>query len=519
MAKRKRKAPKRRRRNRFGFIKEKVNEILGAIAEPVGTILGTDEFSDTTVKTTLETKLAGNAKKDTIIPNVVELKNILEEDFNGYATAEKKLGKTIEFFKQKANDGAEALYAMMDNFPIKAKIIKKIEEQTKKMPMITYDMVKKGFSGAYKLLPKGPVKLIGNIVGDAMTEKSVNGEGYRKQGEDKLYEIISLAQETAIQGGKAAAAAAKKGLEEEANKATTETKPATTEPKKEEPKKPKTGFGKRKRGPSASLKRMCKKHGVRLTVKRGKKRVYKSSKVLKGECQNKLKNKLIKNKKKINFGKKKIKRSSIMPQAKRSYGRKRRSRKRSSKKISTLRQVKDLVNRYKLPLGAAAGSAAAAGLYQRFAPEGYKLRSPLYYKNKFSINPFTGQAGLWKENGPDSKGNMTYSFRPHISGGIDTRKVQGPKNLSGFFPTVRSPFRPRAVASEEGQRGNELGYGKRRRRRRSFGKAKKPTAATRRMCKRLKVKMTLKRGGKRVYKSEAVLKKQCKTAMKRKSKK
>ena len=68
-------------------------------------------------------------------------------------------------------------------------------------------------------------------------------------------------------------------------------------------------------------------------------------------------------------------------------------------------------------------------------------------------------------------------------------------------------------------------YGKRRRRRRrkskyDFGKkTKKPSAATRRMCKRLKVKMTLKRGGKRVYKSEAMLKKQCKKAMKRKSKK
>ena len=51
-----------------------------------------------------------------------------------------------------------------------------------------------------------------------------------------------------------------------------------------------------------------------------------------------------------------------------------------------------------------------------------------------------------------------------------------------------------------------------------FGKkvSKKPSAATRRMCKRLKVKMTLKRGGKRVYKSEAMLKKQCKTAMKKK---
>ena len=43
--------------------------------------------------------------------------------------------------------------------------------------------------------------------------------------------------------------------------------------------------------PSAALKRLCKKHKVRLTVKRGKKRVYKSEKVLKKQCKNKIKKK------------------------------------------------------------------------------------------------------------------------------------------------------------------------------------------------------------------------------------
>ena len=89
-----------------------------------------------------------------------------------------------------------------------------------------------------------------------------------------------------------------------------------------------------------------------------------------------------------------------------------------------------------------------------------------------------------------------------------------------------SGFDPMAIVQKK------LSYGKRRRKRKfgggchcpghkKFGKkvSKKPSAATRRMCKRLKVKMTLKRGGKRVYKSEAMLKKQCKTAMKRKKKK
>jgi hypothetical protein len=54
-----------------------------------------------------------------------------------------------------------------------------------------------------------------------------------------------------------------------------------------------------------------------------------------------------------------------------------------------------------------------------------------------------------------------------------------------------------------------------------FGKkvSKKPSAATRKMCKKLKVKLTVKRGKKRVYKSEKVLKAQCKKAAKAKSRK
>ena len=43
--------------------------------------------------------------------------------------------------------------------------------------------------------------------------------------------------------------------------------------------------------PSSALKRLCKKHKVRLTVKRGKKRVYKSEKILKKQCKNKIKKK------------------------------------------------------------------------------------------------------------------------------------------------------------------------------------------------------------------------------------
>lgn len=58
----------------------------------------------------------------------------------------------------------------------------------------------------------------------------------------------------------------------------------------------------------------------------------------------------------------------------------------------------------------------------------------------------------------------------------------------------------------------------------SFGKPKKkvskkkvPSATLKKLCKKLKVKLTTKRGGKRVYKSEKVLKAQCKKAAKKSS--
>lgn len=51
--------------------------------------------------------------------------------------------------------------------------------------------------------------------------------------------------------------------------------------------------------PGKVLKALCKKLGVRLTVKRGKKRVYKSITVLKAQCNRKKKKKVKKKKKKV----------------------------------------------------------------------------------------------------------------------------------------------------------------------------------------------------------------------------
>ena len=88
--------------------------------------------------------------------------------------------------------------------------------------------------------------------------------------------------------------------------------------------------------PGKSLKSLCKKHGVRLTVKRGKKRVYKSVKVLKGQCKRK-----VKKKKKV---KRKIKR-------RRKFGSK-----------NTLVGIISFAKKNKIPLGVAAGILTSFGL-------------------------------------------------------------------------------------------------------------------------------------------------------------
>ena len=54
--------------------------------------------------------------------------------------------------------------------------------------------------------------------------------------------------------------------------------------------------------PGKSLKALCKKLGVRLTVKRGNKRVYKSVKVLKEQCKRKKKKKVKRRRRKFGSG-------------------------------------------------------------------------------------------------------------------------------------------------------------------------------------------------------------------------
>ena len=73
--------------------------------------------------------------------------------------------------------------------------------------------------------------------------------------------------------------------------------------------------------PGKVLKALCKRLKVRLTVKRGKKRVYKSIKVLKAQCKRKAKKKKVKRKKKkVKRKKKKVKRKKKKVKRKRKFG-------------------------------------------------------------------------------------------------------------------------------------------------------------------------------------------------------
>ena len=66
----------------------------------------------------------------------------------------------------------------------------------------------------------------------------------------------------------------------------------------------------------------------------------------------------------------------------------------------------------------------------------------------------------------------------------------------------------------------DVDFGRKRKRKvskKKVSKKKGPSSSLKKLCKRLKVKLTTKRGGKRVYKSEKVLKAQCKKAAKKSS--
>ena len=566
MVKRKRKAPKRRRRKgRFGSVLDTVSTAISPVKEEIAAVIESSVPEGEKLKEKIGKKVSDAKKVNILSTNITQIKQEFIKDIK----ADKFTFSNIKkYINDKGNIAVESLYSMIDNLGLRDKITKKLGSKALFLKSAS------GLLPAFYNKLKGAPKLIMNILGNIVfNNPKLLQQKIKNDKNEENYELYILAQETAVQAAKAAAEAAKKAAEEakkkkeeEAKKAATPATPPAPTTAPAAPAAP-AGFGKRKRGPSASLKRMCKKHGVRLMVKRGKKRVYKSSKVLKGECQRKLKNKL-----KKNFGRKKIKRSGIMPPRKRkTRGKKRRSGTKGKKYPKTFKRLMEKMYRGTQKRGRAAaryarrnpgnvaGGLAGLGALGLGAYEGYSR-----YKNRGSpikrayegardypyrdtareafdgvrSYDYRGAPGRAYTGAKTRAGEFYRGAKSRASSGVDylrnlfKRKPAQPdekyESLYGKRRRRRSSYK--FGAKKEGC--GHTGYGKRRRRRKkkkfggscpshSYGKkvSKKPSAATRRLCKKLKVRLTVKRGGKRVYKSEAMLKKQCKKAMKRKSKK
>ena len=89
-----------------------------------------------------------------------------------------------------------------------------------------------------------------------------------------------------------------------------------------------------------------------------------------------------------------------------------------------------------------------------------------------------------------------------------------PKEEDDFMPR----FKDDKKVNESDLLKSLFEFGRRKRKKKKkVSKKKGPSAALKKLCKKLKVKLTTKRGGKRVYKSEKVLKAQCKKAAKKSS--
>tara|TARA_X000000950_G_scaffold283847_1_gene385625 strand:+ start:693 stop:2354 length:1662 start_codon:yes stop_codon:yes gene_type:complete len=112
----------------------------------------------------------------------------------------------------------------------------------------------------------------------------------------------------------------------------------------------------------------------------------------------------------------------------------------------------------------------------------------------------------------------------------ETDGLQKPMSFTNLPPPPQSSSLPPGPPPEKDgkpfsvpkdQDGDDKDFGDvdfgRRKRKKKVSKKKGPSAALKKLCKRLKVKLTTKRGGKRVYKSEKVLKSQCKKAAKKSS--
>ena len=287
--------------------------------------------------------------------------------------------------------------------------------------------------------------------------------------------------------------------------------------------------------PGKVLRNLCKKLGVRLTVKRGNKRIYKSVAVLKRQCANKKKKKV---KRKRKFGAP-IERRKIIE-------RRRETRRRTGLYDVPSRDLPYIEDRaakkYFLErqrLREAQDFDALEKLIQRKLKE-YRNRDIFMKTSRKPVNVNKGISKEVKAVDPDSfkykvegskQGSKYYIDLLHMActcGDFRFRRSNKSKDdPARLCKHIDQIFRQKGISQQQwcehvGKEGSvdpEVMNALIEKLNLNFGKKKeKISTSLKKLCKKHKVRLTVKRGKKRVYKSVKVLKAQCQRKVKRKRK-
>uniref|UniRef100_A0A6C0I9R5 Uncharacterized protein n=1 Tax=viral metagenome TaxID=1070528 RepID=A0A6C0I9R5_9ZZZZ len=288
------------------------------------------------------------------------------------------------------------------------------------------------------------------------------------------------------------------------------------------------GFGKKRRvskkvtskklksvKPPAKLLKMCKKLHVKVAVKRGSKRVYKPLKVLVKECKEKL----------MMLKKKALK--SKVPKRKVS---KRKVAERKTRFGDCSGMYKDKMMEFgsrKIRFGGHSAMGGAEFGKKRKVSKVDAMKAFKAFYRKHCTRPMRfGDGG-----NPALSSSMGYEFCPLGRGGVLSaestglfpspcsklnpkeyeaeKRVQLGKRFSGQDEQGKTAAQIAAMNRAAGYKGPQFG-----KKLRVSKKAAKPAAKLLMMCKKYKIKATVKRGSKRVYKSTSVLNKQLKKKLK-----
>jgi hypothetical protein len=326
------------------------------------------------------------------------------------------------------------------------------------------------------------------------------------------------------------------------------------------------GFGKKRRSapkksskkvkksvkPPAKLLKMCKKLRVKVSLKRGGKRVYKKAKVLAKQCKRKLRmiEKAKKARKGTRFGasnSRKVRRSRfgssstmdgyhMMPNGKMMADR--------DMMFGASCGASNMMNNRDMMFGASKlrfagrtmGTDMEFGKKRKVVSKAAAMKAfKQFFRRHCKSTVRMGRRTRFGNGGnPPLYQSMGYEFCDLGSGGVLGA------NSTGLFPSPchkmnmkqaraeesvvladrygGSDKEPESVKAADKARAKNSAFGKKRKvsKRKSVKKAvKKPSAKVLKLAKKLKIKVTVKRGSKRTYKSVKLLNKQIKKALKK----